>query len=60
VAERCRFVVARQEAFVEAIEPSEDAFSMGEVVELFSAALSKRKSKKGLDSPICSALPLTF
>jgi len=26
--ERCRFVVARQKAFVETIEPSEDALSM--------------------------------
>jgi hypothetical protein len=38
--ERCRFVVARQKAFVETIEPSEDALSVEEVVKLFSTASS--------------------
>ena len=39
--ERCRFVATRQKAFVETIEPSEDALSMEEVVKLFSAAFKQ-------------------
>ena len=39
--ERCRFVVARQKAFVETIEPSEDILSIEEVVKLFSTAFKQ-------------------
>jgi len=39
--ERCRFVVARQKAFVEIIEPSEDVLSMEEVVKLFSTTFKQ-------------------
>jgi len=48
--------VARQKAFVETIEPSEDALSVEEVVKLFSTAFGHVYALKVVDKLVVNSL----
>jgi hypothetical protein len=58
--ERCRFVATRQKAFVETIEPSEDALSMEDVVKFFSTAFEQICSLSVVDKLVLERFRIIF